>query len=129
MTKISAFLVLRIGMGINMLMHGLVRMPKLVAFVDKMEADYQETLLPAELVRVFAFGLPVVEQLIGVLLLVGSIFARAGMVAGGLLMGLLIFGTALREEWATAGTQVVYLIAFTVGIYLYDLKHPAPSLP
>jgi thiosulfate dehydrogenase [quinone] large subunit len=129
MTNLSPFFVLRIGMGLNLLMHGLVRMPKLVAFADKTAADFQQTLLPAYLVRALAFGLPVVEQLVGLLLLVGGLFSRAGMVAGGLLMAVLMAGTSLREDWATVGIQVVYLIAFTFGVYLYDLRHPVQLKP
>lgn len=126
MTDLSPFTLLRIGMGLNMLMHGLVRMPKLMAFADKMVADFEGTLLPAVVIRPFAFGLPVVEQLIGVLILVGGLLSRKGMVAGGLLMAVLIFGTSLREDWATVGIQVVYLVAFTIGVYLYDVQHPSP---
>ncbi|CAN5732136.1 hypothetical protein BH24BAC1_BH24BAC1_16840 [soil metagenome] len=126
MTNPSAYTLLRIGMGINMLMHGLVRMPKLMAFADKMVADFEGTLLPAAVIRPFAFGLPVVEQLVGVLLLVGGFLSRTGMVAGGLLIAVLIFGTSLREDWATVGIQVVYLVAFTIGVYLYDAQHPSP---
>ncbi len=39
-------LVLRLGLGINMLMHGLVRIPKLPAFVAKSSAGFADTLLP-----------------------------------------------------------------------------------
>lgn len=111
-----AQLVMRIGLGINMLMHGLVRIPKLGGFVHKTAAGFAGTILPDVLTRVFLYGLPFVELASGVLILLGSPLSKWGYFVGGLTIGALLFGTTLKEDWTTAGSQVVYLIAFYLAL-------------
>ncbi len=111
-----AQLIIRIGLGINMLMHGLVRIPKLTAFVTKTSAGFANTLLPPLLTKAFLFTLPFIELVIGILILVGGQFGKWGYVAGGILMGALMFGTTLKEDWAGAGNQLIYVIAFYLAL-------------
>ncbi|WP_080239165.1 DoxX family protein [Spirosoma rigui] len=111
-----AHLVMRIGLGINMLMHGLVRIPKLNAFVDKMAAGFSGTILPDLLTRAFLYGLPFVELASGLLILLGGALSKWGYFVGGLTIGALLFGTTLQEDWATAGSQLVYIIAFYLAL-------------
>lgn len=111
-----AQLVMRIGLAINLFMHGLVRIPKLTVFVEKTAAGFAHTLLPDMLTRAFLYALPFVELLIGGLILVGGRFGQWGYLLGGLLMGVLLFGTSLKEDWNTAGTQLIYLIAFALAL-------------
>lgn len=115
-----ALLVMRLGLGINMAMHGLVRLPKLAAFSDKVVADFANTFLPALVVRPFAFVLPVLELGVGLVILLGGRFLTHGLLGGGLVICLLMFGTSLREDWATLGSQVVYLLAFALALFLTD---------
>lgn len=115
-----ALLVMRLGLGINMAMHGLVRLPKLNAFADKVAADFATTLLPALVARSFAFTLPVLELGVGLVILLGGRFLTHGLLGGGLIISLLMFGTSLREDWATLGSQVVYLMAFALALFLTD---------
>lgn len=58
--------------------------------------------LPEGLVRIFATALPFLESAVGFVILVG-LWTRWGLVAGGLLLTALVFGTALRSDWATLG--------------------------
>jgi thiosulfate dehydrogenase [quinone] large subunit len=111
-----AQLVMRIGLGINMLMHGLVRIPKLTGFVDKMAAGFSTTILPDLLTRAFLYGLPFVELTSGILILLGGALSKWGYFLGGLTVGALLFGTTLKEDWATAGSQLVYVIAFYLAL-------------
>jgi thiosulfate dehydrogenase (quinone) large subunit len=111
-----AQLVMRIGLGINMLMHGLVRLPKLSAFVDKMATGFAGTVLPDILTRAFLYGLPFVELASGILILLGGSLSKWGYFLGGLTIGALLFGTTLKEDWATAGSQLVYIIAFYLAL-------------
>ena len=111
-----AQLVMRIGLGINMLMHGAVRIPKLGAFVDKTAAGFADTILPAVLTRAFLYGLPFVELTSGVLILLGGPLSKWGYFIGGLTIGALLFGTTLKEDWSTAGSQVIYVIAFYLAL-------------
>src|SRR3982750_1468658 len=94
-----AQLVIRIGLGINMLMHGLVRLPKLSAFVTKMEAGFASTILPTLLTRAFLYTLPFVELAIGIMILLGGQFTKWGYFAGGIVIAALLFGTTLKEDW------------------------------
>ncbi|RYC71822.1 MULTISPECIES: DoxX family protein [Spirosoma] len=111
-----AQLVIRLGLGINMLMHGLVRIPKLSAFVAKTGAGFANTILPAILTNVFLYTLPFVEFASGVLILLGGQFSRWGYFIGGLTISALLFGTTLKEDWQSAGTQLIYVIAFYLAL-------------
>lgn len=111
-----AQLVMRIGLGINMLMHGAVRIPKLNAFVAKSSAGFANTILPSLLTKAFLYTLPFLELTSGVLILLGGQFSRWGYLLGGLLIGALLFGTTLKEDWSTAGTQMIYVIAFYLAL-------------
>ncbi len=117
-----ALMLLRLGMGINMLLHGLVRLPKLTRFADKVVADFANTLLPAFLVRPFALLLPLLEFSVGVVILLGGRFLIHGLLGGGIVICLLMFGTALREDWATLGSQVIYLLTFAFALFLTDSR-------
>ncbi|KAA9356692.1 MauE/DoxX family redox-associated membrane protein [Larkinella humicola] len=107
-----ALLILRLGLGVDLAMHGLVRIPKLAKFADKMVSDFSATILPEFFVRGFAFTLPFVELAIGVLLFLGGRFLVWGGLLGGLTMTALIFGTGLREEWNTVSIQLIHVLAF-----------------
>ncbi|MGF7215357.1 thiosulfate dehydrogenase [quinone] large subunit [Spirosoma lacussanchae] len=111
-----AQLVIRLGLGINMLMHGLVRIPKLSAFVTKTGAGFASTILPAILTNAFLYTLPFVEFASGVLILLGGQFSRWGYFIGGLTIAALLFGTTLKEDWQSAGTQLIYVIAFYLAL-------------
>jgi len=106
-----AHAVLRLALGVNLLVHGLVRFPKLSGFADALVGAFQDTLLPAGLVRAFALVLPFVEAAVGALLCLG-LWLRQTLVVGTLVMVALIFGTALREDWSTLGIQMIYVAVY-----------------
>ena len=66
-----AYVLLRISMGINMLGHGLVRIPKLNAFADGMTKGFEKSWLPSSMVHLFGSVLPFLELLTGILLIIG----------------------------------------------------------
>ena len=107
---------MRIGLGVNMLMHGLVRIPKLTAFVTKTAAGFAQTILPPVLTKAFLYTLPFVELTTGILILLGGQFSRWGYLLGSLVIGALLFGTTLKEDWNGAGTQMIYVIAFYLAL-------------
>lgn len=109
-------MIIRIGLGINMLMHGLVRIPKLNAFVDKTGASFASTIMPPILTKGFLYTLPFLELVTGILILLGGQFIRWGYLAGGLIIALLLFGTTLKEDWSGAGNQLIYVIAFYLAL-------------
>jgi uncharacterized membrane protein YphA (DoxX/SURF4 family) len=106
-----AYLLLRLTLGINILLHGAVRLPALGAFAAGMVQQFADTPLPAMAVRLFGLVLPFMETAIGLLLIVG-LWTRWTLVAGGLLIVALVFGTALRSDWETLGIQMLYAIIY-----------------
>jgi thiosulfate dehydrogenase (quinone) large subunit len=62
-------------------------------------------------VRLFGLLLPFLETAISLLLIVG-LWTRWTLIAGGLLIATLVFGTALRSEWETLGIQMLYAIIY-----------------
>jgi thiosulfate dehydrogenase [quinone] large subunit len=107
-----AYAILRVTLGVNMLMHGAVRLlGGLDGFAAWMVQQFAQTPLPAAFVRSFALPLPFIEIAIGLLLLLG-VATRWALAAGGLLMVPLVFGTSLRSDWNTVLLQMVYALIY-----------------
>ncbi|MFD2785655.1 DoxX family membrane protein [Hymenobacter rubripertinctus] len=109
-----AFVLGRLLLGLNFLMHFLVRLPKLAGFRAGLMKQFATTPLPAPLVEAFATVLPFVEGGIGLLLLLG-LFTRPALVAAMGVMMSLVLGSNLLEEWATVGSQMGY------GLFIFAL--------
>jgi thiosulfate dehydrogenase (quinone) large subunit len=106
-----AYLLLRVTLGINILLHGVVRLPALGAFAEGTVQQFADTPLPAVAVRHFGLSLPFLETAIGLLLIVG-LWTRWALVSGALLIAALVFGTALRSDWETLSIQMIYAIIY-----------------
>jgi thiosulfate dehydrogenase (quinone) large subunit len=106
-----AYLLLRLTLGINILLHGAVRLPALGAFAARIMQEFADSPLPAVAVRLFGLLLPFLETAIGLLLTVG-LWMRWALVAGALLIVALVFGTALRSDWETLSVQMIYGIIY-----------------
>jgi thiosulfate dehydrogenase [quinone] large subunit len=105
--KKLAYLVLRFSLGLDIFVHGLVRLPHLNAFADGLVKQFADTLLPGFVVRPFGLVLVFVEATVGLLVLLG-LWTRPALIAGAATMAALIFGTALRSEWNTLAIQLLY---------------------
>ena len=108
-----AYALLRLTLGINIFVHGAVRLPALGTFVEGMVRQFADTPLPGVAVRLFALSLPFLEAGVGLLLIVG-LWTRWALVAGALEIAALVFGTALRSDWETLGIQMLYAIIYYV---------------
>lgn len=115
-----AHVLARWTLGINFFLHGLVRLPKLSAFVQGLERKFSESLVPEFFVTPIAYAIPFVEVVLGALILLG-IFTREALVGSALLMMGLIAGCCLVEDWGAVGTQMVYA-AFIAGL-IASLDH------
>jgi thiosulfate dehydrogenase [quinone] large subunit len=115
----TAFLLARLGIGMSFFGHGLVRLPKLAAFATHMIAPFEHSMLPLALVTPFGYVLPFLEFGIGLLLLIG-LFARQALIAGGIVMILLIFGTTAIEQWQNLDSQLIHLAFFAILLHFYD---------
>jgi thiosulfate dehydrogenase [quinone] large subunit len=109
-----AFVLGRLLLGLNFLMHGLVRIPKLTAFSAGIEKEFAAAPLPPALVSAYAHALPFAEGGIGLLLLLG-LWTRPTLVAAMLVIMSLLFGSSLLEKWSLVGDQLVY------GLYIITL--------
>jgi len=112
-----AYLMARLVIATSMFGHGLVRLPKLSAFSAWMTDSFKDSMMPLVLVRPFSLVLPVIEFSIGLLLLAG-LFTRQALVAGGLVMLMLIFGSCLMEKWEWVTFQMFYGLFFAL-LYAY----------
>jgi len=112
--KALAYALLRVTLGLNIFMHGLSRiLAGPAVFAGTLDKMFQETILAGWPVHVFGLALPWFEAAVGLLLLLG-LGTRVALTGGALLIVLLTFGTALRQDWAIAGIQLNYaaLLAF-----------------
>jgi thiosulfate dehydrogenase [quinone] large subunit len=105
-----AFAVLRLTLGINIGLHGVQRFPHLTGFAEGVIKQFAG-ILPALIVAPYAYALPFVEALIGLLLVLG-VAQRTTLVVGGLLMASLTFGSALRGEHDVLAEQLGYEIVY-----------------
>jgi thiosulfate dehydrogenase [quinone] large subunit len=117
-----AFALARIGLGMNIALHGLVRLPHIAGFAAGLRPEFSQTFLPGALVELTGYAIVIGEATVGLLVLFG-LWLRPSLVAGLLLMLLLEFGTCLRQEWNTAGLQLTYIAFYAVLIATarYDL--------
>jgi thiosulfate dehydrogenase [quinone] large subunit len=108
-----AYLVFRLTLGINILVHGAGRIfgPGVQAFASTTAAEFSQTSLPAWMVHAFLIVLPLAELLLGVLTTLG-LFTRWALTLGGLMIAALVFGTAMRSDWNTVGVQMIYAITY-----------------
>ena len=109
--SLVAYALLRVAMGVNMLGHGLARIPKLDAFSDNMVTNFQKSWLPSLSIKIFWLALPFAEFLIGLLLIIG-LFTYRTSVAGAILIILLLFGSSTIENWEAMGIQMIYALFF-----------------
>lgn len=119
--KQTAYVLARLGLGLDIAMHGLVRLPILHTFVNGMMKEFQNTVLPQQLVWTYATALPFAELGVGLLLMAG-LFTRTALVAGVLVMFTLMFGTALLQNWNGLGLQLGYTLYYALLLYVADFN-------
>jgi len=108
-----AYLLARITLGINFLLHGVVRMPKLKEFATGLTKGFEGTLLPLFLVELLAYAIPFIEAILGILIIFG-IASRKSFTASAIFMMMLIAGCAFKEDWDAISTQMLYIYIFSV---------------
>lgn len=124
-----AYALLRFTLGLNICLHGIVRwIAGSGDFAQSLVTMFQKTPLPAWSVYGFGVALPNMEALIGAAVAIG-LRTRVALFAGTVLMLALMFGTTLRQDWATAGIQLNY--SFIYCLLLAGIRfdhHGADSL-
>jgi thiosulfate dehydrogenase [quinone] large subunit len=104
------YFIVRLSLGVDMLIHFVVRTWGISKdFVPVTEKMFEGNLLPMSWVHVFLTVLPYFEGVLGVLLVLG-LLSRWALTAEGLLVTVLMFGTALRSDWTVVSHQMIYII-------------------
>lgn len=130
-----AFLLMRLTLGLNICMHGLSRLAAGPVFANSLVPMFQNTALPVWSVHIFGLILPWAEAILGFLLLIG-LCTSVVLLAGSLLILVLTFGTTLRQDWSTAGVQLIYAAIYAALLALdrwndysldrlLSLRHPS----
>ncbi len=116
-----AYLILRLGLGLNILFHGIVRLQNGEGFKDSLEKEFENTFLPQALLKVFGFILPILETIIGFFLSIG-LFTEFTLISGTVLIFILMFGKSLKNDWQVVSLQMIY-VAFYAGLeFLYEFN-------
>jgi len=123
----SAYLMLRLAIGLSMFGHGLVRLPKLQTFSDGMLKEFSNSMLPQALVLPFSYVLPMVEFSVGLLLLLG-LFTRMASLVGAITMLFLIWGTCLIENFGALPSQFIHVFFFAVLLHFANSNSLAIDL-
>jgi thiosulfate dehydrogenase [quinone] large subunit len=109
-----SYAVLRFTLGTAFVFHGVTRFVSgWSAFADQMVQSFHSTFLPDFLVRPFALSVPPVEAVLGTLLCLG-LFTRWTLIAGGLWMVALVFGSTARQDFPIVAIQLLYALLFFV---------------
>ncbi len=104
------YFILRLSLGVDMIMHYVVRTWGISQdFVPVTEKMFVGNLLPMSWVHYFLTYLPYFEGLLGILLILG-LWSRMALTAEGLLVTVLLFGTALRSDWTVVSHQMIYIL-------------------
>jgi len=114
-----AYFLARLALGVNLLLHGFVRLPKLSGFVSGMEKQFFGSMIPGFLVTPMAWLIPPVELVLGAMLILG-LWTRAALIGSAVLMIVLISGCCLIENWSAVGSQMVYVLFICLLIYRLD---------
>jgi thiosulfate dehydrogenase (quinone) large subunit len=110
--KAIAYLLLRVTLGIDLFIHGVSRLlGDYAGFVEKTLEDFHNTIMPHFLLVLFGWSLPLLETLVGFLLLLG-LFTRFAAILGAFLIAILVFGTGLQQNWNVVGIQLIYALIY-----------------
>jgi len=119
------YLLMRLAVGVSLLGHGLVRIPKLGSFHAHLTGDFVHSILPKSLVSVAGYALPFVEFCIGAMLVVG-LLTKLGLIAGVLGMTALVFGSTTIEDYSVIGEQLIHA-AILVALIVF-MEHNTYSV-
>jgi len=112
--KQLAYALLRLILGTNIAVHGLSRIYTGVKpFAEGMVPLFAKTPLPPASVYFYAASIPFAEAIIGLFVLVG-VASRYAYIVGSLEILSLTFGATLRQDWESAGLQLIYALLYAI---------------
>lgn len=114
----------RLAIGLSILFHGAVRIPKLSFFAHSHLEMFANTFIAGTPTLVVCYLIPFLEAGTGLLLLIGGKLTRYGLLLGITTMGILMFGASVSEKFDLLISMLLHLI-----IFYTLLNHPLTSEP
>src|ERR1700682_2101216 len=117
---VIAYTILRVSFGANIMLHGVSRIVMgHAAFLAYLTHYFEKaSYVPVSMLSLFATVQPWVELILGLLLMIG-LATRFSLIAGGIVIMCLVFGTNLAQDWLVSGLQLIY--AFLYFYLLFPL--------
>jgi thiosulfate dehydrogenase [quinone] large subunit len=115
-----AYFLLRFVLGLNIAVHGISRLyagPS--TFAHALVPMFSQTPLPSTAVYAFGVCLPWAEAIVGIFVLLGAC-SRWAYVIGLLEIAALTFGSTLRQDWESAGLQLIYALLYAILLATRD---------
>lgn len=120
-----AYLVLRVNVGVLFMFTGLGKLTRgLPAYVANMADRFAGT-LPSFYVVPFAYALPFIETVVGLLLAIG-LFTRQVLPFAGLVMVAVTYGAVMEPD--TGAVTYSLLVALALFVLLWHVDHDTYSL-
>ncbi len=116
--KKLTILLFRLAIGVDMLGHGLVRIPKLSKFAEGLEHKFLSSVIPGGWVHFLGYIIPFFELFLGILLILG-LFRKVASLAGAILMLVFLFGTCMISRFDLLPTQLIHLAFFALVLQFY----------
>lgn len=118
-----AFALLRLALGLNIFLHGLVRVgPNYSKFIDWTTGLFKNSPLPDFAVQGFAHAIPPLEIILGLLVLMG-LFTLPALIGGTLVMIALMTGMCIVQNWEIVGLQMIYIFLYVLLIFMLNHNH------
>jgi|SRR5271156_1847842 len=126
--KSLAYALLRITFGVNLAVHGLIRIHNGVgAFAAATAQHLAKSPLPHSLAFGFSYAIPFLEAILGLTLILG-VFTRISFVCAVFMMALTI-GITSNQQCDIANQQLLYSVVFFLLLYLRTQRPRHRHLP
>ncbi len=110
----TAYLIIRMALGLNIFLHGFVRIKAgRQNFKAALEDEFANTVLNKKFVGLFALCLPFIEYVTGLLLFSG-LLTQPAIILGSLVMLVLITGKSIKGDWQTVTFQMIYIAFYAL---------------
>ena len=121
--KALAYALLRVMLGVNFSGHGLIRIVNGIGQFAATTAEHMaKSPLPHGFVLGFGYAIPIIELVLGLMLIVGF-GTRAALVAGAVFMMALTVGVTSNQQWDVAGQQLLYSLVFFILLFYLEWNH------
>lgn len=118
----EAYALLRLGLGINLFLHGLVRFgSNWEKFQGWILGTFAESPLPMFMVKIAGSIIPPAEFILGTLLILGF-KTRYALIGASFLFINLMFGMSLIQKWDVVGSHMMYLLISTLLLFLHGFN-------